>query len=64
LIRDRLGVPVDMVKGRHGQFDVEVNGQLVVSRKGGLLAMLMSKPWPDGEDLVGAVRDALDSAAS
>ena len=52
-------MPVELEKGRHGQFDVLVDGRLVVSRKGGLLAKFTGKPWPDGEDVVSAVREAL-----
>jgi hypothetical protein len=63
LIRDQLGVPVELAKGTHGQFDVMVNGQVVVTRKGGLLAKLMSKPWPPGDEVVAAVRAALASRA-
>lgn len=36
-----------------------VGGRVVVSRKGGLLAKLLNKPWPDEDDVVRAVRDAL-----
>ena len=43
---------------RRGQFEVLVDGRSVVSRKGGLIAKLLGKPWPDPEDVVAAVRDA------
>jgi len=43
---------------RRGQFDILVDGRSVVSRKGGLFAMLLRKPWPDSEDVVTAVREA------
>ena len=51
-----------MEKGRHGQFDVMVDGATVVSRKGGLLAKLVSRPWPTGDEVVTAVRNALNNA--
>ena len=57
-------LPVELVKGRHGQFDVEVDGQLEMWRKEGLLANLMSKPWPQDDEVVRAVRAALDSRGS
>jgi hypothetical protein len=59
MIRDQVGVPVELAPGSHGQFDVMVDGQVVVSRKGGLLAKLLSKPWPQGDEVVRAVRAAL-----
>ena len=52
-----MGVPVELQEGRHGQFDVLVN----VSRKGGLMAKLTGKPWPEDDDVVRAVRGALAS---
>jgi hypothetical protein len=36
-----------------------VNGRPVASRKGGLLAKLFGTPWPTGDDVVAAVREAL-----
>jgi hypothetical protein len=35
-----------------------VNGRSVASRKGGLLAKLMNKPWPSEQEVVDAVRKA------
>ena len=63
MIRDRLKISVELEKGRHGQFDVEVNGRPVASRKGGLLAKLLNRPWPSGDDVVAAVRNALQDNA-
>ena len=59
MIRDALGQPVELEKGRQGQFEVIVNGRTVASRKGGLLAKLVNKPWPTGDDVLAAVRAAL-----
>jgi hypothetical protein len=39
---------------------VLVDGQVVAGRKGGLIAKLIRRPWPDPEDVVSAVRAALD----
>jgi hypothetical protein len=36
-----------------------VNGRTVASRKGGLLAKLLNRPWPKEDDVVGAVRAAM-----
>ena len=47
-----------MVKGRRGQFEIRVGGRVVIERKGGLLAKLLGKPWPDSEAVVNAVRAA------
>jgi hypothetical protein len=59
MIKDVLGQPVELEKGRQGQFEVIVNGRSVASRKGGLLAKLLNRPWPSGDDVVAAVRAAL-----
>ena len=47
-----------MVEGRRGQFDVLVNGRMVATRKGGLIAKFTKRPWPDPDDVVAAVREA------
>lgn len=59
MIQDVLGQPVELEKGRQGQFEVIVNGRSVASRKGGLLAKLLNRPWPSRDDVVAAVRAAL-----
>lgn len=59
MIRDRIGVRVELVKGRQGQFEVQVDGRTVVSRKGGLVARLTNRPWPTGDEVVEAVRAAI-----
>ncbi len=56
-IRDRYTTDPIIQTGSRGQFDVLVNDQLVVSRKGGLLALLTRKPWPSHE----AVLEAMES---
>lgn len=48
-----------MEKGHHGQFDILVDGRMVVSRKGGLIAKFTGKPWPDRDDVVRVVQAAL-----
>jgi len=48
-----------LVKGKWGQFDVLVDDQIVVSRKGGLIAKIVQRPWPTEESTVDAVRKAL-----
>jgi hypothetical protein len=58
VIRERLDIPVELVKGRFGQFEVLVNGQTVASRKGGLVAKLINRPWPDEEEVIAAIRRA------
>ena len=55
-----MGLPVKLEKGRPGQFEVIVNGQSVASRKGGLLAKVLNRPWPNGDDVVAAVRVAME----
>ncbi len=58
-----MGCVVEFEHGRRGQFDIKVDGRTVVSRKGGLLAKLLRKPWPDPDDVVAAVRGATGQAA-
>jgi len=60
LIQERLHLPVELEKGGPGQFDVIVNGRVVASRKGGLIAKLVNRPFPSGESVVAAVREALE----
>jgi len=36
-----------------------VNGRTVVSRKGGVIAKLVSRPWPSADEVVAAVKTAL-----
>ena len=52
-------MPVTLKDGRLGQFDVLVDGRVVASRKGGLLAKLVRRPFPDDDDILDAVRAAL-----
>jgi hypothetical protein len=52
-------VPVTLKDGRLGQFDVLVDGRVVASRKGGLLAKLVRRPFPDDDEILDAVRAAL-----
>jgi hypothetical protein len=59
MIKATLGQHVELEKGRHGQFEVIVNGRTVASRKGGMLAKLLNRPWPDDDDVIAAVRGAL-----
>ena len=47
-----------MPSRQRGQFDVHVDGESAIARKGGLIAMLTRKPWPNPEDVVTAVREA------
>ena len=54
---------MDLEKGLRGQFDVVVDGRSVISRKGGLLARLLGRPWPTDEDVLTAVREATEETA-
>jgi hypothetical protein len=51
-------VPVELVPGGWGQFDVVVDGRVVISRKGGLIAKFVGRPWPSPEEVLKAVREA------
>jgi hypothetical protein len=48
---------------KRGHFEVQVDGRKVAERKGGLVAKLVKRPWPDPEDVVAAVRAATQPAA-
>ena len=58
-IKEALGIEVAIETGSRGQFDVLVNGQTVVSRKGGLMAMLTRKPWPAEDEVITAIKTAV-----
>jgi hypothetical protein len=55
---------VDLVHGHLGQFEVQVRGHTVVSRKGGLIAKLTGRPWPVDEEVLAAVGNALEQPES
>ena len=52
-----------MKAGRRGQFEVTVDGRMVAERKGGLIAKLTRRPWPEASDVLESVRGALKSGA-
>lgn len=56
MIKDELGLQVNLEKGKWGQFEIVVNNQTVLSRRGGLIAKLMNRPWPDNEEVLAAIR--------
>ena len=56
VIKERLGIEATIETGSRGQFDVMVDGKTVVSRKGGLMAMITRKPWPKADDVVAAIK--------
>lgn len=58
-----MNTRVEFEQGSKGQFDILVDGRVVVTRKGGLLSLLLRKPWPTEEHVVTAVREAVDQAA-
>ena len=60
-IKETLGLEVETELGSRGQFDVMVDGANVVSRSGGLFAMILRKPWPTEDDVVSAVKTATSS---
>jgi len=59
-----LDRPIELVKGKWGQFDVLVDDQVVVSRKGGLIAKVVQRPWPTEEAIVDAVQTALAKSST
>jgi predicted Rdx family selenoprotein len=59
LIHKELGQEVELTPGRWGQFEILVDGAVVASRKSGLIAKLIKRPWPDPDEVVTAVRARL-----
>ena len=42
-------------RGRPGQFDVVVDGEVIASRGGNLLQRVFGGGWPDPEDVVAKI---------
>jgi hypothetical protein len=53
-------VTVEIVDGKRGQFEIVVDGRVVVSRQGGIIAKLTGRPWPADDEVLAAVRAATD----
>ena len=45
--------------GSRGQFDVFLNNKLIVTRKGGLIALLTRRPWPSVQDVIEKIQNAM-----
>ncbi|MGA1781613.1 MAG: hypothetical protein ACO4CW_14910 [Planctomycetota bacterium] len=61
-IEAELGESVPLIPGRRrGEFRVVVDGRTVVERRGGLVALLLRRPWPSEESVVRAVLAARGS---
>lgn len=52
LIKERLGVDVEIRDGRRGQFDVVAGDETIVRRGGNLLTRSFGAGYPDFEDVV------------
>lgn len=48
-----------MKAGRVGQLDILVDGRTVISRKGGLIARLVGRPYPEDAEVLTAMRAAM-----
>lgn len=48
-----------MKPGSAGQFDVVADGEVIASKKGGLLAGLFGGGWPDPDAVIAALRPRL-----
>ena len=62
-IREELGVDPVIELGTRGQFDVFVQGELAISRKGGLFALITRKPWPSSSDVIHAIQQVNERLA-
>ena len=51
-IHSETGLDAELVGGSLGQFDVELDGKLIASKKGGLLASPASGGWPDPQRVI------------
>ena len=54
-IRKELDQEPVIETGSRGQYDVLVDEKKVISRKGGLLAMIMKKHWPSDREVTRAI---------
>ena len=54
---------MELEKGRPGQFEILADGQVVASRKGGLLALLLRRPFPEPEQVLESLRKLGTSTA-
>ena len=52
LLRESPGRPRPVHKGRHGRFEIRVDGRTVVSLKGGLIASRPDAPGRDSDDVL------------
>jgi len=50
-------------KGRGGQFDIIVDGDVVAGRTGGLWTKLIGGGWPDEEDVIQLLQQRLKARA-
>ena len=48
---------------KRGTFEVRVDGRVVAERKGGLIAKLLARPYPEPGDVIAAIRAAGDAPA-
>ncbi|MCP4778720.1 MAG: hypothetical protein GY880_31275 [Planctomycetaceae bacterium] len=56
---DKTGTDPVIPSGSRGQIDVYVGKQMVVTRKGGLLALHLKKPWPSVSSVVEAIKRSI-----
>ena len=54
-IQSETGVKSEIVGGSLGQFDIELDGQVIASKKSGLLASKASGGWPDTDLVVAEI---------
>ena len=46
---------MQLVRGKPGQFDVEVDGQVVATRGGNLLQRVLGGGWPEPADVIAKI---------
>lgn len=61
-IQAETGIQCELETGKRGMFSVVVDGECLVSRKGGIIAKLTGKPWPEIDDVVAIVKSHLEKS--
>lgn len=61
-IQTQTGIQCELETGKRGMFSVVVDGECLVSRKGGIIAKLTGKPWPEIDDVVAIVKSHIEKS--
>lgn len=56
MLRKELGIEVDLKPGKLGQFDVEVDGEILQFRRKGFWERMFTGRFPDPEEVIERVQ--------